>query len=159
MYKRQSGLFRFFVETDVRDNIVETNESDNVFFSDTFRIDEQPRPDLRVSQVSAPETITSGTIIDVAFTVSNLGTADTPSGGSRWRDRVWLSSSADRASGILLGEFDNGSALGHVGSTSGQPFQYQTTGSFLVPRELSGNWFVVIEADACLLYTSPSPRD
>ena len=146
---RTTGQFRFFVDADSRDVVIETDESDNTTFSDPLQINLQPRPDLRVTEVVAPDLITAGTIIDVDFTVSNLGTADTPSGGSRWSDRVYLSSSSSSLSGaILLGEIQNGSALGFAGTTSGQPTDYRSSGSFLIPRALSGNWFVLVVADA-----------
>ncbi len=97
----------------------------------------------------APATITAGTIIDVAFTVTNAGTADTPSGGSRWTDRVWLSSSSSSTSGaILLGSLPNQSALGFPGTETGQPTEYRSEASYLIPRAISGNWFVLVETDA-----------
>ena len=146
---RTTGQFRFFVDTDTRNSVIETDEGDNTTFSDPLQINLKARPDLRVTEINAPEVITAGTIIDVDFTVSNLGTADTPSAGSRWSDRVYLSSSSSSTSGaILLGELQNGSALGFPGTTSGQPSDYRSTASFLVPRALSGNWFVLVVADA-----------
>ncbi len=146
---RITGVYRFVVETDVRGQVVETDEANNTTSSSNLLINLRPRPDLRVTDLDSPESITAGTIIDVAFTVSNLGTADTPSGGSRWHDRVWLSSSASNLSGaILLSEIQNQSALGYLGTETGQPNEYRTQGAFLIPRALSGNWFIVVQTDA-----------
>ena len=147
---RTTGQFRFFVETDTDDVIFETDNLLNTGFSDPFQINLRPRPDLQVTvQSDYPAAITAGTILDVEFRVRNLGTADTPSAGSRWKDRVWLSSSSSSTSGaLLLGELDNGSALGFPGSPNGLSTEYSTTASFLIPRAISGNWFVLVETDA-----------
>ncbi len=146
---RVSGLFRFVIVNDVDNQVIETNESNNRASSDNLQINLRARPDLRVTRVEAPTSITAGTIIDVAFTVANVGTADTPSGGSRWRDRVWLSSSSSQLSGaILLREMSNQSALGFPGTITGQATEYRSQASYLIPRAISGNWFVVVDADA-----------
>ena len=146
---RVSGLFRFVIINDVNNQVIETNELNNQASSDNLQINLRARPDLRVTRVEAPASITAGTILDVAFTVTNVGTADTPTGSSRWRDRVWLSSSSSQLSGaILLGELANQSALGFPGTSTGQPTEYRSQGSYLIPRAISGNWFVLVEADA-----------
>ena len=147
---RATGQFRLFVETDYRNRVLEANELDNLRFSDPFQLNLKPRPDLQVTVDSDyPAAITAGTSIDVRFTVRNAGNADTPSGGSRWNDRVWLSSSSNSTSGaILLGQLQNGSALASVGSPNGGANEYTTEASFLIPRALSGNWFVLVETDA-----------
>uniref|UniRef100_UPI0035626DD0 CARDB domain-containing protein n=1 Tax=Stieleria sp. TaxID=2795976 RepID=UPI0035626DD0 len=147
---RATGQFRLFVQTDVTNRVLEANELDNTSFSDPFQLNFRPRPDLRVDVTSEyPAGVTAGTSIDVTFTVRNAGTADTPSAGSRWVDRVWLSSSSSSTSGaILLGELQNGSALGFVGTTSGQATEYSSSATFSIPRALSGNWFVLVETDA-----------
>ncbi len=51
---RTTGLFRFFVETDTRNAVIETDEIDNISFSDPLQINLRPRPDLRVTGVTAP---------------------------------------------------------------------------------------------------------
>ncbi|MEZ6135593.1 MAG: CARDB domain-containing protein [Pirellulaceae bacterium] len=146
---RTSGVFRFVVEVDSLKKVVETDEVNNETASDNLLINLRPRPDLRVVDLTAPSEVTAGTIIDVQFTVANVGSADTPSGGSRWNDRVWLSSSANSLAGaILLGELQNQSALGYAGTETGQPNEYRSEASFLIPRALAGNWFVVVDTDA-----------
>ncbi len=147
---RTSGQFRFFVETDTDDVIFETDNVLNTGFTDPFQINLRARPDLQVTvQSDYPAAITAGTLLPVEFRVRNLGTADTPSAGSRWKDRVWLSSSSSSTAGaLLLGELDNGSALGFPGSPNGLSTEYVTTASFLIPRAISGNWFVLVETDA-----------
>ncbi|MEM9826972.1 MAG: CARDB domain-containing protein, partial [Planctomycetota bacterium] len=147
---REIGQFEFTVEADVRGTVFETNNDNNLGVSDAFSLNLRPRPDLRVEvDTEYPQAVTAGGVIDVRFTVRNLGTADTPSGGSRWNDRVYLSSSSSSVSGaILLGEIGNGSALGFNGSTGGLATEYATEASFAIPRAISGNWFVVVQTDA-----------
>ncbi|MEL6107215.1 MAG: CARDB domain-containing protein, partial [Planctomycetota bacterium] len=147
---RATGLFNLYVETDFFDQVLETDEQDNLRFSEPFQLNFQPRADLQVTVDSEyPAPVTAGTTIDVQFTVRNAGNADTPSGGSRWTDRVWLSNSSSSTSGaILLGQLQNGSALAHLGSESGNATEYTSSATFLIPRALSGNWFVLVETDA-----------
>ena len=146
---RVSGLFRFVIVNEVDNQVIETSETNNRANSDNLQINLRARPDLRVTRVESPVSITAGTIVDVSFTVANVGSADTPSGGSRWLDRVWLSSSSSQTTGaFLLGELPNQSALGFPGTATGQPTEYRSQASYLIPRGISGNWFIVVEADA-----------
>ncbi|MCC6234633.1 MAG: hypothetical protein IT580_18465, partial [Verrucomicrobiales bacterium] len=142
------GVYQVFVRTDdvraasggeVRED-VETNNL--AFAANPTTVALRGRPNLQVIQVLAPERVTSGTVIDVEFTVTNSGPAATPTGGSRWTDYVYLSNS-NGPGGILLGAVPNGSAL-----APGEA--YTTRATFTVRREAAGEYFIVVVADGTL---------
>ncbi|MDH3460422.1 MAG: hypothetical protein OEM00_05480, partial [Burkholderiaceae bacterium] len=68
-----------------------------------------PRPDLRVSSVTAPTNVTAGTTAALRFTVANMG-AEATSG--QWNDYVYLSlDGIVSADDVLLGSVSSGAAL------------------------------------------------
>ncbi len=135
------GVFRIEVVTDSGNAVNDGNRFNNLQISDLLTVSLYPRPDLQVTSLTVPDRVTAGTVIDVVFRVGNFGAVPTPSGGSRWTDQVYLSANATFDVGdVLLGEVENGSALG-VGQS------YQTTRTFTLPRAFGGNAFVIIFAD------------
>jgi len=87
-----SGVYEVFVMTDATRVVAETNETNNdPALGAELTIALTPRPDLTVTAVNAPATVTSGTVVDVEWIVTNLAVTATPSGGSRWYDGVYLS--------------------------------------------------------------------
>jgi hypothetical protein len=135
------GQFLFFVETDYSDQLEESDEINNLLFSQVLSTTYTPRLDLQVTALDAPGVVTAGSVIDVAFTVLNLGTAATPTGQSRWTDRVFISFDNQLGGDIPLGALDNGSAL-DVSQA------YQSTATFRLPQALSGNVYVLVQADS-----------
>lgn len=138
---RTQGLFRFFIKTDLYDQARETDDINNLAFSDALTLTLMPRPDLQVTALTVPEQVTAGTVIDVEFTVNNLGTANTPTGGSHWKDGVYLSFDHALGGDLLLGLIDNVAAL-EVGGA------YNSGGSFTIPDGVAGNVFIFVQADA-----------
>ncbi|MCB1090441.1 MAG: Ig-like domain-containing protein, partial [Verrucomicrobiae bacterium] len=136
------GAYRIEVITDnYKNRVPESDEGNNSEVSDLLTISLAPRADLQVTSGNAPATVTAGTAIDVEFTVTNLGTAATPTGGSRWNDRVYFSFDNQLGGGdILLGEIQNGSALA-IGQS------YATTANFNLPQALAGTGFILFVAD------------
>ncbi|MCK6499002.1 MAG: hypothetical protein L6Q38_05930, partial [Nitrospira sp.] len=139
------GSYRLFVRTDDANaanggEVAEDNEANNLAFGEGATIvGLRARPNLQVTQVQAPVKVTSGGVIDVEFTVSNNGSAATPTGGSRWVDYVYLSNN-NQPGGILLGALPNGSAL-EPGAA------YTTRATFTIRREAAGEYFVVVVTD------------
>ncbi|MBN2450718.1 MAG: putative Ig domain-containing protein, partial [Lentisphaeria bacterium] len=145
---RAQGLYRVFVRSDSAAEEAETDEGNNLLGDDvTFLLALRPRPDLQVTGLLAPDQVPAGTVIDVEWVVTNLGTADTPTGGSRWCDGVYLSFDHRQDGGDwLLGRADNGSAL--AAAHDPQPAEsYRTTGTYQLPPEAGGNLFVLVKAD------------
>ncbi|MCL4179872.1 MAG: tandem-95 repeat protein, partial [Verrucomicrobia bacterium] len=139
----RQGLFKVFVRTDAGDTVLETNDENNLLgATGALTLALRPRPDLQVTTVVAPTIVTSGGVIDVEFTVTNLGPVSTPTGGSRWTDAVYLSFNREPG-GILLGQLPNGSALETGGA-------YHTRATFRIPIAAAGEFFVVVQADSGL---------
>ncbi len=147
-FPRDLGQYRLVVSIDDGKSIVESSELNNLLQSDPFAIEARPRADLRAVNLEAPASVTSGTVIDFAFRVRNDGTADTPTGASRWFDEVWLSSTANPSGRFLqLKRLSNGSALSFPGSPSGGPTEYRTESSAALPLNLGGNLYLVAIVD------------
>ena len=136
------GLYQFYVQTDVDGTVAETNEANNrIGATQAITISLQPRPDLQVTALTIPDEVPAGGVIDVEFTVTNLGTARTPTGGSRWTDAVYLSLNNQFDGGdIRLGTVDNGSAL-EVGES------YTTRANFQIPAAVAANVYIIAVAD------------
>ncbi|MHC1770058.1 MAG: CARDB domain-containing protein [Verrucomicrobiia bacterium] len=135
------GAYRVVVRADDSGEVAETNENNNTLAArNILTLTLRPRPDLQVTSVVAPRIVTSGGVIDVEFTVTNLGGAPTPTGGSRWEDAVYLSFNREPG-GVHLGSLNNGSALDPGAS-------YTTRATFKIPIEAGGDFFVVVAADS-----------
>jgi len=99
-----------------------------------------PRPDLRVSEIVAPESVTAGTSAGLSFTVSNLGSVST---AGAWTDYVYLSldgilSVDDR----LVARVDSVSELAPTESYLTQ------LSSVEIPLRYRGDAFFIVVADA-----------
>ncbi len=139
----QAGSYSWIVVTNNSETLAETSRSNNRFTSDApLLVALRPRPDLQVTEVKAPLTVTSGGYIDVEWTVRNLGPASTPTGGSRWTDGVYLSLDHKWDSGdLLLGSLPNGSAL--------DPTQgYSSRGHYQIKLGVAGTVYIVVRADS-----------
>jgi YD repeat-containing protein len=140
--QRIQGLYQLFAKTDAANIQAETNENNNALgASSGLTVSIQQRPDLQATSVAAPPAIPAGGVVDVQWTVRNFGPAATPTGGSRWVDRVYVSFDNQLDSGdVLLGERQNGSALA-VGES------YTSRDNFALPAALSGNLYILVVAD------------
>ncbi len=143
MEQHIQGAYEFFVETDARNSVVETDEGNNVTASlEALQVSLTPRPDLQVDSLVIPATVTSGNYIDVEFTVRNLGPVRTPTGGARWYDGVYLSLNNTLDAGDrLLGSIQNGAALEAAGDA------YSSSGTFKIDLGVGGNVYIIVKAD------------
>jgi subtilase family serine protease len=136
------GVYSIIVRTDTGGAVDPTRASNNQLASGALVISLRSRPDLQVTSAFGPESVTAGTVIDVTWTVANLGASATPPGGSRWTDSVYLSLNNIRDGGdILLGSLPNGQAL-----APGQ--SYTSIASYKLPRDVAGNAFLLIVPDS-----------
>ncbi|MDH5668376.1 MAG: Ig-like domain-containing protein, partial [Nitrospira sp.] len=141
------GEYQLEVTTDSQDALFErtvgtgTGETNNTTHDAAFMtVQLRPRPDLRVSSVTAPATVEAGGSVSLEFTVLNDGTAATP---SLWMDRAYLSlDKGITPDDILIGTFDNVAAL-----DPGQGYT-QVTGSIQVPIRYRGDVFLLIKPDS-----------
>ncbi|MEO6753269.1 MAG: CARDB domain-containing protein, partial [Chthoniobacteraceae bacterium] len=140
---RIQGVFTIVVVADSGHAADIVGSDNNRLSSGSLTISLRARPLLQVTSATGPTaSVTTGTVIDVTWTVANFGNANTPTGGSRWSDSVYLSLTNTLTGGAyLLGSRTNGSALA-VGQS------YTTTANFTLPRSISGNAFLIIKPDA-----------
>jgi subtilase family serine protease len=132
------GAYTLFVTTDVDKNVYEASQEANNTASQTVAISRQT-PDLQISQVNTSATAISSQNLTVNWTVQNLGTVRTNS--SFWYDNVYLSNDRILNKGdILLGQTYHNGALDAQG-------QYTASGTFEVPIDVAGDWYVIAKAD------------
>ncbi len=138
------GQYRLIFITDARSDVPEGNEENNQSLSDSFTITRTPSglatPDLQVTNVSAPATITSGQQLPISWTVRNSGAAT--SANAFWYDSLWLSQDGTIDSGdFFLGSFLRGESLA-AGA------QYTRSTNWPIGIDVSGTYTVIVLTDA-----------
>ena len=137
-----SGVYEVFVRTDVNGAVLDPDRTNNDTAWDSITVQLYERPDLQVTSMTIPATVTAGAVVDVEWVVSNLGDAATPTGGSRWYDGVYLSLDNKLDGGDLqLGWVQNGSALA-IGE------QYSSYGNWRIPQAAQGLMYIIVKVDA-----------
>ncbi len=140
---RTFGLYETVVITNYRGQLYEHGaDGNNKRVDDTsIPITVRPRPDLQISQFTAPDTVDPGQTVAVDFTVVNQGTVATTR--PNWQDRVYLSLDPEVTSDdILIASLTNQSAL-----EPGQ--EYRTiTESAVVPLRFRGTVYLIVQTDA-----------
>ena len=97
------------------------------------------RPDLRVSDVVVPASVTAGTTAGVKFKVSNQGPAGT---SGRWQDFVYLSLDGTLSGDdILVGRIDSGGALNPGDSYA------SALDNIAIPVRYRGDAYIIVVAD------------
>ncbi len=136
------GVYEFYVLSDSGKVLADTNFANNLLNSAPLTITLRPRPDLEVTSLTVPQSVSAGSVIDVQWQVTNVGQAATPTGQSQWTDAVYLSlENKLDSNAILLGTLSNGNALG-VGES------YSSSDQFTLPQGIAGDVYVVVEADS-----------
>lgn len=139
-----AGQKHLFVVTDADNNVYEVpqdNGNASVALPITLPEQSSSLANLEVTQVSSPAITRAGELITVSWTVQNAGGSTT--NNTVWYDNVYLSSSPtfDRNAATLLGEVRRTNPLA-VGQ------QYTAQQLFLMPFELEGDFYVVVETDS-----------
>lgn len=127
-----SGLYQVVVITNVTNSLNEHGATANNTVPDdaTTLVTLPSRPDLQVSSVTSPASVSAGAVVALDFTVINQGTVAT---SGKWTDSVYLSldnkiSGDDR----LIGSMESGTALDPRASYK------STTPNLTVPRRYRG---------------------
>ena len=140
--KHVEGVFEVYVTPDVGNKIIDPDPSNDDTFWDTITIGLTPRPNLQVTTLTIPETVTAGAVVDVEWTVSNAAVTATPTGGSRWYDGVYLSLDNKLDGGDLnLAWVNNLSALASAE-------QYKNAGNYRIPQAAQGPMYIIVKVDA-----------
>ena len=141
--KRVRGFYEVVVTTNSTNSLYEHGEFANNTMAAanvTLEIQVEPRPDLRVDQILAPEEVDAGAAMSVQFDVINQGT---PTTTPVWFDRVYLSLDNQLS-------YDDQRVFDGVNSAAlGTTEAYRTTtDSFIVPKRFRGEVYVIAVADA-----------
>ncbi|MHC4996528.1 MAG: CARDB domain-containing protein, partial [Planctomycetota bacterium] len=145
------GDFTVFIVADINNQVREPNEDNNTAIQ-PIRIDfVAPPADLIVDAVTVTDTAGTGTPYDVAWRVTNNGTAATNIAG--WVDRVYLSSDDQFGGDTLLGSFNRSGVLEAGGS-------YAANQTFTLDRNLpAGDYHVFVVTDANNDLNEPAAED
>ena len=137
-----SGSYFVIVAADADSQAREENETNNLA-TRAITINVPPLPDLRVSNVQAPEEAFAGTQISLNWTVTNNSTGATLPGENEWFDSVYLSRDAtfggdDRYIG-------NRKRIGALAQNA----SYVASGATInLPADAFGNYYVFVVADS-----------
>lgn len=136
-----SGDRYFHVKADNSGTVYESDESNNLGVSNKLTVDLPPLPDLAVTKVTCPPAGWSGQLIDVKWTVQNIGVAATREG--RWTDAVYLYDQEvlDPSKAYRLGTFTHLGDLEPNGS-------YSMEQSVTLPNGVSGSYYVFVVTDS-----------
>nr|WP_309246834.1 CARDB domain-containing protein [Ramlibacter montanisoli] len=141
---RTEGGWQVVVSTDGGNTLFEGSPeiANNTLLDDeVLLLSLNPRPDLQVQTLTAPERVTAGSTAAVAFTVVNRGPVATAT--PRWVDHVYLSLDDKLGSDdILLEAVENGAALAKDAAYA------STTRSIVIPERFRGPGFFIAMADA-----------
>ncbi len=137
-----SGSYYVIVKTD-KDNLVNEENENNNLTTRPITINIPPLPDVRVSNVQAPETGIGGQSILVSWTVTNHGDGSTPSNESNWSDGIYISRDAvfggdDR----FIGARPRSGVLAPNGTYTVSDY------AVTLPGDAFGNYYVFVFADA-----------
>ncbi|MCA2657680.1 MAG: carboxypeptidase regulatory-like domain-containing protein, partial [Microcystis sp. M049S2] len=133
------GNYQLFVVTDSANSVYEgSNEGNNASSAFPLTIS-RDTPDLQVTSITLPNTVTPGQPLTLNWTVANLGVGRTNS--NYWYDRVYLSLDKNvSGDDINLGSVYRSGALEPSAS-------YSATGTFSLPVNLNGSYYVLVQTD------------
>ncbi len=136
------GARFFFVTTDVENNVFEyLYENNNRRKSDTVHVFLTPPPDLVVTSLTVPDTISNNDLFNITWTVGNQG-ANAPT-VLTWNDVVYLSPSPDYnlSNAICLG---SNTRYGTLAPDS----LYTVPKTINMYRNITGQYYVYVHTDA-----------
>lgn len=137
----QTGPFYVLVQSDAGNAVFEIVDSNNVQAS-SQQVNVVPTPaDLTTSHIVVPSVARSGYDTSISYRVSNTG--PNPTLGSNWLDRVYLSTDAvlDSSDRLLK-------SVSRFGALAAAPEFYEVTTTVSLPDGLTGQYHVIVHADA-----------
>ena len=137
-----AGNYNIFVVTDAHDTVFESlNEYNNAAVSEQYlNVIMRPLSDLQVSNVSMPLHVSPRQLVKACFTVTNIGAGATEL--NNWTDRLYLSPTPTlNSTAIQVAEHQHSGVLDIDES-------YSDTISFYIPKDKSGNYYLIVRTDA-----------
>jgi Ca2+-binding RTX toxin-like protein len=148
-----TGSYYLFVTTDEDYRIYEgtTGKFNNISAPYEIFV-EQTVPDLQVTNVVATSDVLSSDLLNVSWTVANLGARQT--NASSWTDSIVLSvDSAISEDDIFLADVSHTGVLEALGNAGIS--QYQASAQVKLPIDLAGRFNVLVTADRPQLPREP----
>ncbi|NJN12705.1 MAG: hypothetical protein HC815_34015, partial [Richelia sp. RM1_1_1] len=148
------GEYHLFVQTDTNNDVYEAdkennNDSTNLPLT-TINVNRNT-PDLEVFDVSADDGI-SGKPLTVSWKVKNIG--EGPTNTDYWYDEVFLSTDQSISTDdTYLGAIRHSGVLG-----VGEEYPVTSTSDFIVPLNMSGDYYVIVRGDSNISYPRYSNR-
>ncbi|HEX8329620.1 MAG TPA: CARDB domain-containing protein [Hymenobacter sp.] len=140
------GTYYLLAVADIGNNVYEgPSKNNNVRSSAALQVNLAPPPDLLVTRVAVPATAGVGQPLAVSWDVENQGAKAPHPTETTWYDHVYLSR-------LPVFQLDSARLLGsqvHDGGSAFVPGKvYSQTTSFVLPRGLSGSFYVYVWTDA-----------
>ena len=138
-----AGKYYVIIKTDDNNQVLESNEINNISVSDSVIINIPDAPDLQVISVAPQTNVLSGTNIYVAYTIKNFGKLPTPL--NLRTDNIYITDNGSLdidTVGVKLG----GSYTESISLASGQSKTITTLTT--VPKHIFGKYFVHVFTDA-----------
>ncbi len=138
------GTYYIYVKTDATNQVFENvYESNNLTKSTPFQIFLTPPPDLVVTDIQTPDTVTNKCVSSISFTVKNQGATPTLTGN--WTDEIYLTNTSnyDLSNAFTVGSFQRNGNL-DVDSS------YVATTNVTIPEGISGTYYFYVKTDASL---------
>ena len=135
-----SGTYYLLIQTDQSNLVNEgVNEGNNVRVQPIY-VRKALRPDLVVTNITAPPTVFFDQTIQVQWTVTNNGTG--PTNAPQWKDAVYIGTSPTSTSGATkLAEPSSITALNPGES-------YTATATVKIPRGISGAYYFHVRTNS-----------
>ncbi|HQX55000.1 MAG TPA: CARDB domain-containing protein [Pyrinomonadaceae bacterium] len=133
-----TGNYFIYVVTDVFNVVNEgANDGNNTTFS-PLRVRRLLRPDLQVTNITAPATAFFDQEVQVQFTVTNTGSG--PTNATGWTDELYLAVNQTLNGANVLTRAQNVSSLNPGES-------YVTSLTVRIPRSLQGSFYFLVQTD------------
>ena len=133
-----TGNYFVYVVTDAFTQVDEgANEGNNTTFS-PLRVRRLLRPDLQVTNITAPATVFFDQQIQVQWTVSNTGAG--PTNAANWQDDLYIGPNQNLSGAVRLSTLSNISFL-NAGES------YIATATVRIPRGSSGSYYLIVKTD------------
>ncbi len=131
-----AGTWYLCYQLDYTNRLLETDETNNEFYSEAIEVRIPPRPDLVADGIAAPDTLISGASFTVYWQVANTG--DTLAAGNGWFDYIYLTSAPefDAAKAKLIYVHERSQSLERdtnyvIAATLSIPAQMSTDSAYL----------------------------
>lgn len=124
--------------SDVRDQVFETDDTNNERASGTLTLLPPPVPDLTITNILAPAAVLPGQVIPISWTVTNQGNAVA---SASWTETLYLAPASNLDSALAFGSFTFSNTLPAAASVT-------RTQAVAIPSLPTGSWRLGVLVDS-----------